>query len=101
MNKNNAAAYLPLVQAMAEGKTIQVKLNEKDTWRTCPELMFMEPPECYRIKPEPRVLWAVYDRKSGERIFTSQEEDSPSIRSSLKSNRNDYEVVKMVEEIQS
>lgn len=50
MNKNNAAQFLPLVQALAEGKTIQ----RKDAWgewidRTFPS--FIHAPENYRVKP--------------------------------------------------
>lgn len=64
MNKNNAAAYLPLVQALAEGKTIQ-QCGSKQTlpksegrWIECwldlttENISFDMPPENYRIKPE-------------------------------------------------
>ena len=57
MNKQNAKDYLPLVQAMAEGKTIQWKSDE-GFWDDIHEIEFCmyDDPECYRIKPEPRTF---------------------------------------------
>lgn len=53
MNKNNAAAYLPLVQALADGKTIQY--IDCGHWYDCNEddgVLFSSGPSIYRIKPE-------------------------------------------------
>lgn len=55
MNKSNAAEYLPLVQALAEGKVIQHK--GRAGWYDCPNPCFDYGPENYRIKPEPREVW--------------------------------------------
>lgn len=57
MNKENAHLFLPLVQALAEGKTIQWKSN-KGFWDDLHEIEFYtyDDPECYRIKPEPRTF---------------------------------------------
>lgn len=57
MNKNNAKDYLPLVQALAEGKTIQVE--ESGRWIDMFDVAWVELPERYRIKPEPReiIVW--------------------------------------------
>jgi hypothetical protein len=52
MNKQNAHQYLTLVQALAEGKTIQYRASTK--WNDMIDLEFVDPPERYRIKPEPR-----------------------------------------------
>jgi hypothetical protein len=52
MNKENAHQYLPLVQALAEGKTIQTRVG--DVWLNCESVDFCNQPERYRIKPEPR-----------------------------------------------
>lgn len=52
MNKNNAAQYLPLVQALAEGKTLEY--NSLLGWENRKDFDFTASPECYRIKPEPR-----------------------------------------------
>ena len=52
MNANNAAQFLPLVQALAQGKTIQCDYGSegwKDT--KCPQF---DGADRFRIKPEPR-----------------------------------------------
>lgn len=50
MNKDNARDYLPLVQALAEGKTIQFFSCE---WADCAKNVdFTYPPTSYRIKPK-------------------------------------------------
>ena len=67
MNKDNAAQYLPLVQAVADGKVIQhnprVMVNAE--WIDLHNPSFTEPPENYRIKPEPREWWLVRSSASG------------------------------------
>lgn len=60
MNKDNARDFLPLVKALAEGKTIQYRHD--GGWEDVDlfgGVDFDNPPECYRIKPEPRefTLW--------------------------------------------
>ena len=60
MNKDNAHLYLPLVQALAEGKTIQIK-NMDEEWADIFDPSFL-PDREYRIKPQPIVMWAnVYE----------------------------------------
>jgi hypothetical protein len=68
MNKENAKDYLPFVQAMADGKTIQWKSDE-GFWSDIDEIEFCmyDDPSCYRIKPEPRT-WEIYVGPSGEII---------------------------------
>jgi hypothetical protein len=53
MNKQNAKAYLPLVQALIEGKTIQYCVDDGETWVDLAEPSFTYYPDAYRIKPEP------------------------------------------------
>ena len=59
MNKDNAHLYLPLVQALAEGKTIQyANKNYPNTgWKTLDDFTLAGDPDCYRIKPEPKTAW--------------------------------------------
>ena len=60
MNKTNAARYLPLVQALAEGKCIQTANGSKDKWLDFAddeEISFNRAPEFYRVKPEPKVIY--------------------------------------------
>jgi hypothetical protein len=58
MNKENAHLYLPLVQALAEGKTIEILANRKgcEDWEETVSLDFSCTPDCYRIKPEPAMI---------------------------------------------
>lgn len=53
MNKDNARDYLPLVQALAEGKTIQFKESNNE-WFDVEFPNFMLDFNRYRIKPEPK-----------------------------------------------
>lgn len=63
MNKDNAAQYLPLVQALAEGRTIQVRIDGETEWLDAPNPTFTYFPRCYRIKPEPRRAWVWWPRQ--------------------------------------
>lgn len=63
MNKEQAKAWLPLIQALAEGKTLQSQHihrwmgNQSITWhdiRFLPESLAAYDVSMYRIKPEPK-----------------------------------------------
>ena len=54
MNRENAAAFLPLVQALADGKTIQYHHFVKGWIDSNNPSFDGARPEWYRIKPEPR-----------------------------------------------
>ena len=60
MNKDNAKDYLPLVQALSEGKVIQYKYQKSDksyAWIDLESAVdFCMPADRYRIKPEPREI---------------------------------------------
>lgn len=62
MNKDNAYLYLPLVQALAEGKTIQVKEVGTNAWYDLNPVDFTRKPEFYRIKPESKKMYAIRSR---------------------------------------
>ena len=57
MNSSNAKDYLPLVQALVDGKTVEFRLEDENIWRELPNLSFTYPLDQYRIKPEPREIW--------------------------------------------
>ena len=64
MNAQNAKEYLPLVQALADGKTLQVE--DYAGWVDLrEEINFVFDPEDYRIKSEPRTfdIWLNEKRK--------------------------------------
>ena len=53
MTRERAKQILPLLQAYAEGKTIQIKTD--DGWEDLNEPSFAEPfDSLYRVKPEPK-----------------------------------------------
>lgn len=56
MNASNAKDYLPLVQALTEGKVIQWK-HRAGGWIDSDELSDAFPASDYRIKTEPREIW--------------------------------------------
>lgn len=67
MNRSNAALYLPLVQALADGKTLQYRYNGKwNSTHVDSEFKWSLSPSRYRVKPEPVVVpvWKFY--KDGE-----------------------------------
>jgi len=81
MTKENAHLYLPLVQALAEGKMIQE--NNYTTvpparydWIDLPEPVFNRQPKSYRIKPEPpkpREFWGNVHGNGNFYFYTTEE----------------------------
>lgn len=72
MNKNNAKQFLPLVQALADGKTIQER-TQSDLWYDMSDVAFLNSdPAQYRIKPEPRERWVVTRRHNAEAVFETR-----------------------------
>jgi len=59
VNASNAKDYLPLVQALIDGKAVQYNMGttDKPNWVECEKYRFNEPLIAYRIKPEPREIW--------------------------------------------
>ena len=57
MKKEDAHKFLPLVQAFADGKTIQF-YNECGIWVDRVDLGFVYEIKRYRVKPEPRTFEA-------------------------------------------
>ena len=53
MTRKEARELLPLIQAYAEGKTIQ-RIDDKNEWTDLCIVNFDFPPHKYRIKPEPK-----------------------------------------------
>ena len=61
MNKDNAKDYLPLVQALAEGKVLQYFPDGWEGWIDCDDVNFCIDASKFRIKPEPLVIYVVMD----------------------------------------
>ena len=71
MNKENAKEFLPLIQAMAEGKTIQTDYPD-GIWRDTGWIETIDNDgSLYRIKPDPRTF-AMYRRKSTGTMVTTE-----------------------------
>jgi hypothetical protein len=71
MNAQNAHKYLPLVQALANGLTIQC--NDRGEWVDVESLYTdVYGPDEYRIKPEPRTFKLyIIDTANGETVMTT------------------------------
>ncbi len=68
MNRHTAKLFLPLVQALADGKTIRGRASAKHDWvdfEDGEEVDFTDPPDHYQIKPEPFECYMnIYDTGS-------------------------------------
>jgi hypothetical protein len=64
MNAQNAHEYLPLVQALANGLTIQFLEAATNKWVDQESPSFEYDPKYYRIKPEPRTFEIVVSKLS-------------------------------------
>lgn len=73
MNRNQAKEFYPIMQAFAEGKTIERRtrsweLNKgwqySTTWKETEELKFQDTYE-YRIKPEPKYRPSKMQKSAG------------------------------------
>lgn len=104
MNKEIAQQYLPLVQAMAEGKTIQIRAYDSTrhvyNWFDASEIEFSHPLENYRVKNEPKVIYTCEEVKDGRTVSYSNTCDTLASRyfSSLKGPNAPYCIRKYVED---
>jgi hypothetical protein len=58
MTPEKARKLLPIVQAIADGKKIQIRSSTTSTWKDASlDVAFILEPECYRIKPQPIERW--------------------------------------------
>ena len=105
MNKDNAKDFLPLVQALADGKTIQYRAGgTSNPWMdmnlALNGIAFSSPRECYRIKPEPRTFYlAVPLPESGLSRELSVQVVTETVYKQ-KNNETYYEYIKVQEVIE-
>lgn len=95
MNKDNAKAFLPLVQALAEGKLIEHRPPGGSKWTTLESYTFNDPVECYRIKHEPLVQYITFNEKDG---VAGRVSSSPILVKAIAS-RNGWRCVRLVEDL--
>ncbi len=78
MNREQAKELCPIVQAFGEGKTIQNNLHshvEEEWMDGGDDMEFNMPPENYRIKPEPRVIYVnMYNDNHGSFVHGTAEQ---------------------------
>jgi hypothetical protein len=103
MNPQQAKELLesPIFKAFAEGKTIQVEYSQGWTdikYFSAHPVAIVTEPTRYRIKPEPRVYWAIVNKMSGQNVATFFKE---SIAYSCLENSfaDGYEVIQLIEVI--
>lgn len=53
MTREEAKELLPIIQAFADGNTIEF-LNARNMWEELEDVLFCREPKYYRIKPEPK-----------------------------------------------
>lgn len=91
MNKDTAKDFLPLVQALADGKTIQIFHPSRHVWGCAKNPHFTYGLDHYRIKPEPREWKACVSTSRHEEPgllfhYDEGDEDDPK-----------YEVIRVLE----
>lgn len=75
MNSSNAKDYLPLVQALAEGREIQYRPVSVANWIDVDDITDAYPADRYRIKPGPKEIWVNrYTGGDGDSFYYSEEE---------------------------
>jgi hypothetical protein len=82
MNQEQAKEWLPLIQAVADGKTIQGNYgtDDKPNWKDVARLNFDCEVEAYRIKPEPKKGWyrvGLLKTDEGEFFTTTADSTDP------------------------
>ena len=79
MNREEAKkllSNLPIVQAFAEGKDVQIRIaNTRDKWENISEPNFYVAGCEYRVKPSPALLYAVC-RKNGTAVHRYENEQT-------------------------
>ena len=71
MNRENAKLLAPIIAAYGEGKTIQIKTHANG-WSDVSDAMFNLTPDDYRIKPEPKAVYVVFDLRGIRDCFASE-----------------------------
>lgn len=94
MNKQNAKDYLPIIQAWAEGKTIQFR--QSSGWKDIneDEVAFALPPHHYRVKPEPQEVWV---NKIGRDLYAHPSEKAAKENASSPISLYEYVAKRFVE----
>ena len=103
MNREKIKALLPVFTAFSEGKIIQTQGIgvDRDKWWDNINPNWDLPADHYRVKPEPRVVWSVYN-KHGDRLRTYIKESEAQACATDKNRNGDngpYTIAKFVEQL--
>ena len=82
MTRDEAKKLLPVIQAYVEGKEIQVRERDDNTWFDVCNPSF-NPTDEYCIKPEPLECWVVKSREVGTEVYETLHEAEHRARWSL------------------
>lgn len=99
----NMLAMLPILQAYADGATVQINIGNKDypEWKDCPYPEFNDDPTRYRAKPSPAVRWCILQSSGKISMLYETEEAADAALTDL-AVMNEYRgarVIKFVEEM--
>jgi hypothetical protein len=80
MSPEQVDSFLPLLQALRDGKTIQFRSQRTNSWVDKANPFFTLPPEYYRIKPEPSYRpWHLHEVPIGRAVVRAKNSvDSPA-----------------------
>lgn len=72
MDREKAKVLLPIIEAYANGETVQFYSDVR--WRDLDRPpSWAEPVECYRIKPTPRTFYGIIYRSGYVNVFKSED----------------------------
>ena len=92
MTRKNAKELLPIIQAFAEGKSIQ-RINSLGEWSDVTgDVLFYCNPEDYRIKPEPESTYRPF--KDAEECWQEMQKHQPFGWVKLKDTESGYYMLK-------
>lgn len=69
INNSNAKDFLPLVQALAEGKKLQI-LEDDGRWTYTNSISIRKSPADYRIANPPQELWIICENNRPGCLYT-------------------------------
>ena len=75
MNRDSAIKFMPLLQALIDGKQLQWK-TKFDTWQDVTSVDDSYQPDRYRVKPEPVECWVGFNPNTGSPITVSKIDES-------------------------
>ena len=92
MNRERARELLPIIQAFAEGKEVEVKMISIKGWLMSHDPQFDQGGE-WRIKPEPKELWVMVYNNKTRPSFSSSYETEKAVTDYMQTLQKDNPVI--------